>query len=254
MKRIFFALFITISLGLLAGSVAAQTATLTSTNMAFNPAEPHADIGQPFTTTVTVTNPANNQAVTGWVWIDRVVRSSTSEVIFDAGSSPSETALSATGTASLSYAIGVSGAYTVDVCYKQFATSGCISKARAFVVTIGSAQPSTNTQTQQGTGTSTSGSATQGELVTLPNPIRCADATCLISQVIRYILGVIAVIATLMFVWGGMLMLTSGGNADQVRKAKETLTWAAIGVIVILMSWVIIRFVLEAVVGTSSTG
>lgn len=95
---------------------------------------------------------------------------------------------------------------------------------------------------------STSGTTAE---VTLPNPITCADATCLISQVIRYILGTIAVIATLMFVWGGYMMLTSGGNADQVKKAKETLAWAAIGIVVILLSWVVIRFVLASLVGTS---
>lgn len=83
--------------------------------------------------------------------------------------------------------------------------------------------------------------------VTIPNPIKCATATCLAAQVIRYILGVIAIIATLMFVWGGVMMLTSGGNADQVRKAKETLVWAAIGVVVIILSWAIIQFVLKGI-------
>ena len=82
----------------------------------------------------------------------------------------------------------------------------------------------------------------------LPNPIRCADATCLISQVIRYILGVIAILATLMFIWGGVMMITSEGNADRVKKAKETLTWAAIGIVVILLSWAIIQFVIEGLV------
>lgn len=82
------------------------------------------------------------------------------------------------------------------------------------------------------------------QAVTIPNPIKCADATCLISQVIRYILGIIAILATLMFVWGGVMMLTSAGNADRVKRAKETLGWAAIGIIVILLSWAIIRFVL----------
>lgn len=88
--------------------------------------------------------------------------------------------------------------------------------------------------------------------VELPNPIACNDATCLIGQVVRYILGTIAVIATLMFVWGGVMMLTSGGNADQVKRAKETLVWAAIGVVVILLSWVIIKAVLQALTKTSS--
>lgn len=87
--------------------------------------------------------------------------------------------------------------------------------------------------------------------VGLPNPIRCSDATCLVSQVIRYILGTIAVIATLMFIWGGVMMLTSGGNAEQVKKAKETLVWATIGIVIILISWAVIRFVLVGISGTS---
>lgn len=90
-----------------------------------------------------------------------------------------------------------------------------------------------------------------GNEVGLPNPIRCADATCLVSQVIRYILGTIAVIATLMFIWGGVMMLTSGGNAEQVKKAKETLVWATIGIVIILISWAVIRFVLAGISGTS---
>lgn len=98
---------------------------------------------------------------------------------------------------------------------------------------------------------STAVAQTTSKVVSIPNPIKCPDATCLVSQVIRYILGTIAIIATLMFVWGGVMMLTSGGNADQVKKAKETLVWATIGVVVILLSWGIIRFVLSGLTGTT---
>lgn len=98
--------------------------------------------------------------------------------------------------------------------------------------------------------TGTTSPSPSGDTVVIPNPIACNDATCLISQVIRYILGTIAIIATLMFIWGGVMMLTSGGNAEQVKKAKETLVWAAIGVAVILLSWVIIKFVLTGIAGT----
>ena len=82
--------------------------------------------------------------------------------------------------------------------------------------------------------------------ISLPNPIHCNTATCLISQVVRYILGVIAVLATLMFIWGGFLMLTSGGSSERIKQAKETLAWAAIGVVVIMLSWAIIVTVLRA--------
>lgn len=123
------------------------------------------------------------------------------------------------------------------------ATHGQASTTAAIQVTSGTTA----------TGSSTSSSTTKAAgTVTLPNPISCNDATCLISQIVRYILGIIAVIATLMFVWGGVMMLTSGGNADQVKRAKETLTWAAIGVIVIMLSWVIIKAVLQALTKTGS--
>lgn len=92
-----------------------------------------------------------------------------------------------------------------------------------------------------------------GSTVSIPNPISCQDVNCLIRNVIRYILGVIAIIATLMFIWGGVMMLTSAGNAERVKRAKETLAWAAIGIVVILLSWSIIRFVLEGLTRSQSS-
>jgi hypothetical protein len=94
-------------------------------------------------------------------------------------------------------------------------------------------------------------SQSSGSTVEIPNPIACADVNCLVTQVIRYILGVIAIIATIMFIWGGVMMLTSAGNAERVKRAKETLAWASIGIVVIILSWAIIRFVLQGLVGTT---
>jgi len=90
----------------------------------------------------------------------------------------------------------------------------------------------------------TSGTSSTGSKVEIPNPIFCKSATCLITQVIRYILGVIAILATFMFVWGGVVLLTSAGNADRVKQGRETLTWAAIGIVIIILSWAMIRFVI----------
>lgn len=83
--------------------------------------------------------------------------------------------------------------------------------------------------------------------VSIPNPIKCATAQCLITQVIKYIFGIIAVLATFMFIWGGLLMLTSAGNAQRVKQAKDTLTYAAIGIVVILLSWSAITFVIKGI-------
>lgn len=87
--------------------------------------------------------------------------------------------------------------------------------------------------------------------IELPNPIQCNTATCLISQVIRYILGIIAILATLQFIWGGVMMIMASGNAEQIQKAKSTLTWAVIGLFLILISWSVIKFVVGALVPRS---
>ncbi len=93
---------------------------------------------------------------------------------------------------------------------------------------------------------------TSGSSVWLPNPIQCNDLICLFLSVIRMVLGAIGVFALFMFIYGGFMMLSSGGNAERVQKAKETLVWATLGIVVILGSWVFLSFVLKTT--TTITG
>ena len=223
----------------------ARAQTLTSVDMAFSPVQPTAQAGQAFSTTVTVTNPSGGAPVSGTVWIDKITKASDSSTVFDAGSTPSEIALSASGTATLTHTLSATGSYTVDVCYKQLPTSGCLSHPRAFVVFMSAVSTTTPTTPSTTTPTQSGGDTTTPTSVTIPNPIPCADATCVISQVIKYVLGSIALIATGMFIWGGFLMLTSAGNSKRVDQAKETLAWAAIGIVVIILSWAIISYLLS---------
>lgn len=85
----------------------------------------------------------------------------------------------------------------------------------------------------------------------LQNPLSCPDLICLFLQVIRLFLGAVAAFATFMFMYGGFLLLSSGGSPDRIQKGKDTLTWAALGIITILGSWVIIQFILEATTGVT---
>lgn len=83
--------------------------------------------------------------------------------------------------------------------------------------------------------------------VPLQNPIKARTFSELLIGVLKAFLGLLAILATFVFVYGGFLMLTSGGNPELIRKAKETLFWATIGIITVLGSWVFIRWVLETV-------
>lgn len=82
-------------------------------------------------------------------------------------------------------------------------------------------------------------------VVEIPNPISCGDLICLFIGVMRFFLAAVGVFATFIFMWGGFLMLTSQGEAERIKKARDTLFWATMGIITVLGSWVFIRFVLE---------
>ena len=79
------------------------------------------------------------------------------------------------------------------------------------------------------------------------------DATCddggavsdLIGTVITILSWVVGVIAVIMIVIGGLLFVTSAGEAEKAKKAKSTITYALIGIVVVALAQVMVRFVLK---------
>ena len=59
----------------------------------------------------------------------------------------------------------------------------------------------------------------------------------------NYFLRFAGLIAVAFVIFAGFLMLTAGGNDDQVGRGKTILIWAAGGIIVILLSWALVQFV-----------
>lgn len=94
--------------------------------------------------------------------------------------------------------------------------------------------------------------ANGGDLV-LPKPIPCDTAQCLILGILRYLLGLMAIVATFMFIYGGFMWLSSAGNEKRIQQGKETLSWAAIGIVVILLSWALIRYLITVLTNAGSS-
>ena len=61
------------------------------------------------------------------------------------------------------------------------------------------------------------------------------------------ILGLVGAIALMFFVYGGIVLLTSGGNSDKIKKGQEVLKQTVIALIIILGAWLIVRFVQEMI-------
>lgn len=62
------------------------------------------------------------------------------------------------------------------------------------------------------------------------------------ANVANIILGLTGSAALLMFVYGGFLMLTSGGASEQIQKGKDALRNAVIGIVIILTAGTLIRY------------
>lgn len=68
----------------------------------------------------------------------------------------------------------------------------------------------------------------------------------LVLTVINYFLGFLGLLAVIMVIYGGVTYVTSAGNDEAVGKAKKIIMYALIGLIVILLSFVLVRAILGA--------
>lgn len=99
--------------------------------------------------------------------------------------------------------------------------------------------------------TAPSGSSATGTpraTAVLPSAISCKTVTCVLVGVLKVMLAILGIFGTFMFVYGGFLFLSSGGNADLVRKAKSTLVYSTLGMIIVLASWIIVTTVFKVTV------
>lgn len=94
--------------------------------------------------------------------------------------------------------------------------------------------------------------SSNGFINSTDNPSTIAGATggddglrSLILKIVNFFLGFLGLIAVLMVIYGGVLMLTSGGG-DGYTKGKKILTYAAIGIVVILLSFAFVATILTA--------
>jgi cytochrome bd-type quinol oxidase subunit 2 len=75
------------------------------------------------------------------------------------------------------------------------------------------------------------------------------DTGSQLTNVIRNIINlfsiVVGVVAVIMIIIGGFRYVTAGGDSSNVSSAKNTIIYAVVGLIVVLLSQAIVRFVLE---------
>ena len=91
-------------------------------------------------------------------------------------------------------------------------------------------------------------SQAQTNEIEVPNPLGTHSVTEIAARIIRYILGLVGVVALVMLIYGGLLWMTSGGRKEQIEKGKNTLVWAIFGLALIFFSYTILNFILEVLI------
>jgi len=71
------------------------------------------------------------------------------------------------------------------------------------------------------------------------------DVRDMAVSIIKYIMTFLGIIAVIIMLYGGFLWMTAAGNGDQVDKAKQVIIAGAIGLVIIIASFAIVKFVMD---------
>ena len=72
-----------------------------------------------------------------------------------------------------------------------------------------------------------------------------------LTTVINVVVGVVGFIAVAMIVMGGISFATSQGDTSKVAKARNTVLYGVVGLIVALLAFAIVNFVLNSIFGST---
>lgn len=85
------------------------------------------------------------------------------------------------------------------------------------------------------------------------NPIckeKNASANDLITNLVNILLYVVGALSVVMIIWAGISYVTSAGDSSKTKRAKDTLLYAIIGLIVAFLGFAIVNWVIKGVNGT----
>ncbi len=80
---------------------------------------------------------------------------------------------------------------------------------------------------------------TTSSTVTLINPLGTTDPRIIVGNIISAVLSIIGSITLLMFIYGGILWITSMGDEKKVMKGKQVLVWTVAGLAIIAGAYVL---------------
>lgn len=74
-----------------------------------------------------------------------------------------------------------------------------------------------------------------------------------VKTIINVVLGIVGLVAVVMVIIGGISFITSQGDAAKISKAKNTVLYGVIGLVIALLAFAIVYFVLGNVFSSGTT-
>jgi hypothetical protein len=77
---------------------------------------------------------------------------------------------------------------------------------------------------------------------------QCASADSInkvISNIINVLSIIVGIVAVIMIILGGFKYITSGGDSGSISSAKTTIIYAIVGLVIVALAQVIVKFVLS---------
>ena len=127
----------------------------------------------------------------------------------------------------------------------------------AAVATLGTATliaPVVSAATDDGTASSTKDYDPKSTTYTKTEGgegVRNQDLMGTLQVIINVVLGLIGFIAVAMIIVGGVQYTTSAGDAAKVTKAKNTILYGVVGLVIAMLAFAIVNFILTNVFKTS---
>ncbi len=69
--------------------------------------------------------------------------------------------------------------------------------------------------------------------------------------ILNAVIGVLALVAVVVMIVGGVSYMTSSGDAGKVKKAKDTILYGLIGLVVCVLAFAIVNFVISQIIGSN---
>ena len=79
------------------------------------------------------------------------------------------------------------------------------------------------------------------------------DLVANITNIINGVIAALGIVAVIIIIIGGVSYMTSSGDAARLKKAKDTILYACIGLVISVLSFAIVNFTIS-IIGSNGSG